>query len=154
MEPVKHTTPQAEKPQTDFEATQEHVLSAVVDKILAEVERLKEPLRREALQKALASLTDRSDEAESLRVEKASGPLVPLVRWLLGCSREQKVAAVLAGRLLDCDVAEAIRDAGLYDGQIGHAVSRSWTDELLGDLEQLNERELLAFVAGLDTGVS
>jgi len=136
--------------------TQERIVSAAVNEVLAAVRQLKEPLQRRALQKAVERIQGGSagDEGPRLRIDKARGALIPLVRFLTGCTFREKLAAYAFETLTCDDIAQSLGPGGyqLYDGDISKDL-QSWEDEIdypdERDLGTPEERILAAYVSGL-----
>jgi len=87
-----------------------------------------------------------------LRVEKAQGQLVPVVRWLLARSRQEKLTAVVAEIFgAGGDRENELKRNMLYDGELGEDLRRDWQDEAaqwLESGEDFEERHIVAFALG------
>jgi hypothetical protein len=136
-------TPQAEqKPQTEFEAVQERILSATVDKILGEVQRIAEPFQRRALQRALDRIPvetpeeqDQTKATPRLQVGKAVGDFRMIVKWLQDRTIDEKLIGLAFSVLIDSGVQTSIQRRGLYKGEIGQDLDRDWDDAITAILE-------------------
>lgn len=96
--------------------------------------------------------TDSELPGPHLRADKVQGPLVPLVKWLLARSDEAKLAAVVAGILLDGDTENNIKNNGLYEGSIGNELRWDWEQEVadrVGTLD-FDEQAVALFIMGIN----
>ena len=142
MESAKHTTQAEQKPQTEFEAMQERILSATVDKILREVQRIAEPFQRRALQRALDRIPvetpeeqDQTEATPRLHVGKAAGEFEMIVKWLQDRTIDEKLIGLAFSVLIDGDVQASIQRRGLYKGEIGQDLDNDWEDAITAILE-------------------
>jgi hypothetical protein len=90
-----------------------------------------------------------------LQLSKAKGELIPLVRFLKGCTFREKLAGVAMDLLGYSDISEALdpREGNVYDGNIGQDLQNDWEDEIFAAVEKEigtpEERVLAAYLAGL-----
>ena len=87
-----------------------------------------------------------------VQIEKAHGPFVPVVKWLLARSDREKLAAVAADMLIDSDVESSIEDQGYYDGNIGNELRWDWEEDIsnLSGLQDHEDEMVHVFLMGVD----
>lgn len=98
---------------------------------------------------------DIQNEELCLQLSKAHGELRPLVRFLLGCTFREKLAAVAMDILCYGDIEAALGDGNLhlYNGEIGNDLTQDWRSDVFRAVEEETgtpvERTVAAYLAGL-----
>ncbi len=106
MESVQANQTKQSEEMTEFEATQERILSATVERILKAAGFLKDPYQRQALERALASIESESPDSEQIGKAKqnpADWTEALVKQWLLERDYSTKLAAILLAEYMIAD---------------------------------------------------
>ncbi len=149
---TEHTTPRPEM--TDEQRT-ELVIAGLLAKHPALLERI-EKGASEARQRQTADVEQPAPGPEErLQISKGRGELIPLLRFLKGCTFREKLAGVAMSVLGYNDVSDALGPHGgqVYDGSLGDDLQNDWEEAIFAAVKDEvgtpEECVLAAYLAGL-----
>ncbi len=154
-EPFTPTDPPARWKDLTEEQAAEVIIGGLLQKHPAILERIEKAASEARQRQSPDAEQPVSESKERLQLSKAKGELIPLVRFLKGCTFREKLAGVAMDLLSYDDISRSLgpKEGRVYDGDIGNDLRNDWEQAIFDAVEKEvgtpEERVLAAYLTGL-----